>query len=88
MPRLIWNCSVCILKGQCISVTEDCIILANIISSGSALISSGSALSYVTFDLGLHCLIKYLFTGIQNENGLLQRYFSVQISLYFVQAFS
>ena len=42
-------------------------------------------LSYVTFALGPHCLINYLFTGIQNENGLLQRYFSVQISMCTVQ---
>ena len=25
--------------------------------------------SYATFHLGLHCLPKYLFTGIQNEIG-------------------
>ena len=75
MPRLIWNCPVCILNGQCISATEDCFILAN-----SA--NPDEMPSYVTFDLGLHCLIKYLFTCIQNENGLLQRYFPIQISPY------
>ena len=26
-------------------------------------------LSYAALDLGLHCLSKYLFTGIQNESG-------------------
>ena len=26
-------------------------------------------LPYVTFNLGLHCLQKYLFTGIQDEKG-------------------
>ena len=25
--------------------------------------------SYAAFRLGLHCLLKYLFTGIQNEKG-------------------
>ena len=65
MPRLVWNCPVCILNGQCISVTKDCFILAN-----SA--NPDEMLSYVTFDLGLHCLIKYLFTVI----------FSVQINPY------
>ena len=24
---------------------------------------------YAAFHLGIHCLPKYLFTGIQNENG-------------------
>ena len=50
---------------KCITVTEDCISLAN--SADPDQMSS-----FVTFYLGLHCLIKYLFTGIQNENGLLQ----------------
>ena len=57
MTRLIWNCPVCILKGQCISVTEDCFILEN-----SA--DPDEMPSYVTLDMGLHFSIKYLYTGI------------------------
>ena len=29
-------------------------------------------LCYTAFHLGLHCLPKYLMTGIQNEKGLLE----------------
>ena len=34
------------------------------------LLSLHEMLHYEAFHLGLHCLPKYLFAGIQNENGL------------------
>ena len=46
----------------CISVSENCFILAN-----SA--DPDELQPYVAFHLGLHCLFIYLFTRIQNQKG-------------------
>ena len=55
--------SILYFKGsqvkRCISVPEDCFILAN-----SA--DPDEMQPYVVFHRGLHCLPKYLFTSIQN----------------------
>ena len=52
-----------IFKLQCNFIPEKCFfILANSEDPYEML-------SYAAFHLGLHCLQKYMFTGIQNEKG-------------------
>ena len=49
-------------KLLCMSVPQDCFILANS--------ADPDEIHYATFHQGLHCLPKYLFRGFQYTKGL------------------
>ena len=46
----------------------------------------GEILHYAAFHLGLHCLPKYLFSGIQNEENVCERMTSCICDLYTISS--
>ena len=66
----MWNGPLCILRGCLSNFLSNCVFLLLKI----AFILSNSAdhnkiPHYAAFHLGVHCVPKYIFTGIQNEKG-------------------
>ena len=51
-----------ISKLECVYVLKIVFVVANTVYPNKML-------PYAAFHLGLHCVAKYLFTGIQNEKG-------------------
>ena len=63
----VWNCPFCILRGcQSKFLLNDASLKIGFILTNSG--DSDEMPPYMEFHLGLHCLPKNLFTGIQNEN--------------------
>ena len=77
----IWNLSISHLQELPVncsiewwfSVPEECLILADSTDPGEMP-------PYAAFYQGLHCLLKYLFTGIQNEKSKGLHYFFFKIN--------
>ena len=78
-PIHVWDCTFCILKGFVCHILYQILYLRSrlkllLLSLSIVSILANSADTdemphYAVFHLDLHCLPKYLFTGIQNENG-------------------
>ena len=63
LPTQVWDCPLCTLR----SYNSDVYLSLNLILANNA--DPDEMLHFPAFHLGLHCLLKYPFRGLQYTKG-------------------
>ena len=69
LMQKVWNCPFCILRGIFLYILNGVFLFWKIVFILANSADPDELPLCMAFHLDLHCLPKYLFTGILNEKG-------------------